>query len=80
MDILGELFFHLRKSYKFDFKTTQFYAGEIIIALNDLHSKGIIYRLNIFILVVASDLKPENVLICKDGHLKIADFGLSKFH
>ncbi|KAK8866332.1 hypothetical protein M9Y10_009293 [Tritrichomonas musculus] len=44
------------------------YIAEIAIALQFLHSKGIIYR----------DLKPENILIAKDGHLKLVDFGLSK--
>ena len=33
-----------------------------------LHQQNIIYR----------DLKPENLLINHDGHIKIADFGLSK--
>ena len=44
------------------------YISEIAEALNFLHSKGILYR----------DLKPENVLIANDGHLKLIDFGLSK--
>lgn len=38
------------------------------MAIGHLHSRKIIYR----------DLKPENVLICEDGYVKIIDFGVSK--
>ena len=44
------------------------YLAEIILALNDLHKRDIIYR----------DLKPENVVIDDDGHAMLTDFGLSK--
>lgn len=64
----GELFFHLRKEKKFSEKRARFYASEILLALEKLHSLQIIYR----------DLKPENLLIDSDGHIKLTDFGLSK--
>ena len=64
----GELFFHLRRCTKFTEDRTQFYAAEILEALEYLHSQGIIYR----------DLKPENVLLDTEGHVRLTDFGLSK--
>ena len=64
----GELFFHLRRSQRFTEERTRFYAAEVLMALNYLHSRDIIYR----------DLKPENLLIDAEGHIKITDFGLSK--
>ena len=45
-----------------------FYVTEIVCALEYLHSIGVAYR----------DLKPENLLIGADGHLKITDFGFAK--
>lgn len=70
MDFLngGELFYHLRKENFFKESRAKFYAAEMILALECLHRNGVIYR----------DLKPENVLIDSEGHIKITDFGLSK--
>lgn len=48
--------------------TGNFYAAEIVSALEYLHARNIVYR----------DLKPENLLLAKDGHLKITDFGFAK--
>ncbi|KRX00024.1 Protein kinase-like domain [Pseudocohnilembus persalinus] len=64
----GELFFHLRKAFKFNEQRAKLYCAELVSALDYLHSQNIIYR----------DLKPENILLGGDGHLKITDFGLSK--
>ncbi|CRK95499.1 CLUMA_CG008968, isoform A [Clunio marinus] len=64
----GELFSYLRKVKHFESDTANFYTREILLALEYLHSLNIIYR----------DLKPENLLLDGDGHLKITDFGFSK--
>ncbi|XP_003738050.2 RAC-beta serine/threonine-protein kinase [Galendromus occidentalis] len=64
----GELFFHLSRERIFSEEKTRFYAAEILLALEYLHEQGIIYR----------DLKLENLLLDREGHIKIADFGLCK--
>lgn len=64
----GELFYHLSQERKFSEEKTRFYGSEIVSALGYLHEHDIIYR----------DLKLENLLLGRDGHIKIADFGLCK--
>jgi protein-serine/threonine kinase len=64
----GELFFHLSQARRFSQGRCRFYACEICLGLDYLHSLNIIYR----------DLKPENLLLDAEGHAKITDFGLSK--
>ena len=64
----GSLFFQLKRKKRLQESEIVFYAAEIILALEYLHSNKIIYR----------DLKPENILLSEDGHLKLADFGLAK--
>lgn len=46
----------------------KFYICETILAIEYLHSRSIVYR----------DLKPSNLLLDKDGHIKLADFSLAK--
>ncbi len=64
----GELFFHLGKVGRFPEDRAKFYAAQIILALEHVHSLDVIYR----------DLKPENVLLDHLGNVKLTDFGLSK--
>lgn len=64
----GELFVHLRAERRMGEERVRFYAAEIVCALGYLHKRGIIYR----------DLKLENILLDRNGHIKMVDFGLCK--
>jgi serine/threonine protein kinase len=64
----GDLFSLLKLENKLSTEKAQFYAGQIVFVIDYLHSKNIVYRA----------LKPENILINKNGYLKIFDFGFSK--
>jgi serine/threonine protein kinase len=46
----------------------RFYIAEIILAVESIHKLDCIHR----------DIKPDNILIDKDGHIKLTDFGLAK--
>jgi serum/glucocorticoid-regulated kinase 2 len=64
----GELFFWLKKDKKFSEVRARLYAAEIACGIAALHAADIVYR----------DLKPENLLLGLNGHLKLTDFGLTK--
>lgn len=56
------------KFRKLEPEYARFYVGQVLICLEYLHSNGFIYR----------DLKPENVLLHRNGYIKLADFGFLK--
>ena len=64
----GELYTRIHRDGYLSKMEYKMVIAQIAIALNYLHSIGIVYR----------DIKPENILIGADGYIKLADFGLAK--
>jgi len=64
----GTLHSLMTRLQRFHEDMVRFYAAEIILAVKFLHTCGIVHR----------DIKPKNVLLDRDGHCKLADFGLSE--
>jgi 3-phosphoinositide dependent protein kinase-1 len=64
----GEMFDLLVKHGPFSLEATRFYAAEIVNGLEFIHSKHVIHR----------DMKPENLILDANMHLKITDFGTAR--
>ena len=64
----GDLFRALSDVRSMDAASTRFYSAEVLLALSYIHAKGYVYR----------DLKPENVLLDREGHIRLADMGFCK--
>lgn len=64
----GDLMSQLIKKEIFSEPEAKFYCAELISAIEYVHSKNCIHR----------DIKPDNILIDRSGHIKLSDFGLSK--
>uniref|UniRef100_A0A673A1Q1 Rho-associated protein kinase 1 n=1 Tax=Sphaeramia orbicularis TaxID=375764 RepID=A0A673A1Q1_9TELE len=56
---------NLMSNYDVPEKWARFYTAEVVLALDGIHAMGFIHR----------DVKPDNMLLDKAGHLKLADFG-----
>lgn len=70
MDLVKGLdFYWCMQNYEISEKGAKFYISQVVMMLEYLHSRTIAYR----------DIKPENLIIARDGYLRLIDFGLSKF-
>ncbi|XP_056677551.1 beta-adrenergic receptor kinase 2 isoform X2 [Monodelphis domestica] len=63
----GDLHYHLSQHGVFSEKEMKFYAAEIILGLEHMHNRFVVYR----------DLKPANILLDEYGHVRISDLGLA---
>jgi serine/threonine protein kinase len=64
----GDLGQMLRRERYFDENRSKLYVAQVLLAIEYLHEKDIIYR----------DLKPDNIVIDDSGNARLTDFGLSK--
>ncbi|XP_041785247.1 G protein-coupled receptor kinase 1 isoform X4 [Anopheles merus] len=63
----GDLHYHLSQHGVFNESDMKFYAAEVILGLEHMHKRFIVYR----------DLKPANILLDENGHVRISDLGLA---
>ncbi|TKC52047.1 hypothetical protein EI555_002990 [Monodon monoceros] len=63
----GDLHYHLSQHGVFSEKEMRFYATEVILGLEHMHNRFVVYR----------DLKPANILLDEHGHVRISDLGLA---
>ncbi|ELT90124.1 hypothetical protein CAPTEDRAFT_1240 [Capitella teleta] len=56
---------NLMSNYDVPEKWAKFYCAEVVLALDAIHSMGFVHR----------DVKPDNMLLDAQGHLRLADFG-----
>lgn len=63
----GDLHYHLSQHGVFSEREVRFYAAEVILGLEHMHNRFVVYR----------DLKPANILLDENGHVRISDLGLA---
>lgn len=57
-----------RKNGSLDWREALYFTAQIIRALGHAHGRGIIHR----------DIKPQNIMVLRDGSVKVADFGIAR--
>lgn len=65
LSVAGGDFVYLMSNYDIPHEWAQFYTAEVVLALEAVHCLGYVHR----------DVKPDNMLLDAQGHLKLADFG-----
>uniref|UniRef100_A0AC34F000 G protein-coupled receptor kinase n=1 Tax=Panagrolaimus sp. ES5 TaxID=591445 RepID=A0AC34F000_9BILA len=63
----GDLHYHLSQHGVFSENEVLFYASEVILGLEHMHNRSVVYR----------DLKPANILLDENGHVRVSDLGLA---
>ncbi|KAM3715889.1 G protein-coupled receptor kinase [Dirofilaria immitis] len=63
----GDLHYHLSQHGVFTESEMIFYAAEVILGLEHMHNRSVVYR----------DLKPANILLDENGHVRVSDLGLA---
>lgn len=60
---------YMRQKGVLDYKESIFLITQVLKALDHAHTRKIIHR----------DIKPQNIMLLKDGAIKVADFGIARF-
>ena len=60
---------YLRKKHHLTWQETLYFAQQVARALDHAHSRGIIHQ----------DIKPQNIMLLRDGTAKVMDFGIASF-
>ena len=64
----GDLRFHMSRYKRFTEEQTKFFVACLVLGLEYLHNSGVIHR----------DVKPENIVLDRNGYLRLTDFGIAK--
>ncbi|MBN3282569.1 ARBK2 kinase, partial [Polyodon spathula] len=72
----GDLHYHLSQHGVFSEKEMRFYAAEIILGLEHMHNRFVVYR-DLKAMLLFCLFQPANILLDEHGHVRISDLGLA---